>query len=114
MPRGEVITGELISRFDDGEIVSELYRIWIRAGVHGHQAIHAPGLRKAMTVFAGAATVALTDGTVELGAGQSAEWSADGPHSYSAVGAQDVHAALLLRYPERWISSTMKPSGSST
>ena len=94
--------------------MSELYRLRIRSGVHGHQAIHAPGLRKAMTVFAGAATIALTDGTVRVAAGQSAEWSADGPHTYSAVGAEDVHAALLLRYPERWINSTTKPSGSST
>lgn len=114
MPRGEVVTGELISRFDDGEVVSELYRLRIRAGVHGHEAIHAPGLRKAMTVFAGAAIVALTDGTVDLAAGQSAEWNADCPHTYSAVGVDDVHAALLVRYPERWISSTTKPSGSST
>jgi XRE family transcriptional regulator, regulator of sulfur utilization len=114
MPRGEVISGELISRFDDGEVVSELYRLRIRAGGESHQAIHAPGLRKAMTVFAGAATVALSDGTVQLAAGQTAEWNADGPHTYSVVGAEDVHAALLVRYPDRWISSTTKPSGSST
>jgi quercetin dioxygenase-like cupin family protein len=113
-----MVIGELIARFDDGGSVSELYRIRIPAGARDHQATHAPGLHKVMTVFVGEATVALADGTVELAAGQSAEWSADGPHTYSAAAAEDVQAALLVRYPEapsgRWISSITKPSGSST
>jgi hypothetical protein len=118
LPFGEVVTGDLVARFDDGGIVSELYRIRIQAGARGHQATHAPGLHKVMTVFAGEATVALADGSLALAAGQSAEWGADRPHSYSAASGVDVQAAVLMRYPEapsgRWISSITKPSGSST
>jgi hypothetical protein len=114
MPRADVISGDLVARFDDGGHVSELYRIRIEAGAEIHQATCAPGLHKVMTVFAGHATVALPDETLQVAAGQSAEWSADCPHTYSAAGAEDVQAALLVRYPDRWISSTTKPSGSST
>ena len=99
MPRGEVVGGELVARFDDGGIVSELYRIRIPAGTRSHQATHAPGLHKVMTVFAGEVTVALADGTRTLGAGHSAEWIADRPHTYSAGSAEDVQAAVLMRYP---------------
>ncbi len=98
MPRGEVVSGELVARFDDGGIVSELYWIHIQAGTRGHQATYAPGLHKVMTVSAGEVTVALADSTRTLGAGHSAEWSADRPHTYSA-GAEDVRAAVLMRYP---------------
>jgi hypothetical protein len=55
MPRGEVVGGELVARFDDG--------------------------------------------TRTLGAGHSAEWIADRPHTYSAGSAEDVQAAVLMRYP---------------
>ncbi|HEY7622407.1 MAG TPA: hypothetical protein VH834_21735 [Solirubrobacteraceae bacterium] len=99
MPRGEVISGELVARFDDGGIVSELYRIRIQAGTQGHQATYAPGVRKVMTVFAGELIAALPDGTRVVGAGHSAEWIADRPHTYAAGSAEDVQAAVLMRYP---------------
>ena len=54
-----------------------------------------------MIVFAGAVTIALSDGPVELVAGQSARWSGDRPHTYSAGGAQDAHAAVIMRYADR-------------
>ncbi len=98
LPPGDAVSAEVVARFSDAGTVTELYRIGIRAGARGHRAAHAPGLRKVMTVFAGEVTIALTDATLGLAAGQSAQWSADSPHTYSAGDAQDAHAAVLMRY----------------
>jgi hypothetical protein len=45
------------------------------------------------------------DAPLRADQGEYVEWTADVPHSYAALGADDVLASLLIRYP-RPVSST--------
>jgi len=96
---GETVEAELVAHYGDGAIVTELYRIRVRAGKPAHNAAHAPGVHKAVIVFAGELRVGFGDARIEIAAGNSASFSAGRPHTYEAVGRHDVHGVLLMRYP---------------
>jgi len=96
---GETVEAELVAHYRDAAIITELYRIRVRAGKPAHHAAHAPGVHKSAIVFAGELRVGFGDAQIEIAAGNSGSFSAERPHTYQAVGRHDVHGALLMRYP---------------
>ncbi len=95
---GESIRAQLAARLEDPEGTTELYRIAMRAGAPPHQAASAPALHKTAIVFSGALLVTRAQAEHEVSAGHTAQWSAESPETYRAIGDHDLAAALLLRY----------------
>ncbi|HUA45549.1 MAG TPA: helix-turn-helix transcriptional regulator [Solirubrobacteraceae bacterium] len=95
---GDGVRAHLAARHVDRGGVTELYRVRIHAGSPPHLAAHAPGLLKTAIVFRGALLVAAAGTERRLEAGQSGQWAAEEPETYTALGALDVEASLLLRY----------------
>lgn len=52
-----------------------------------------------MTVFSGVLRAGPVDAPLTGGPGEYLRWTSDVPHSYAAVGEEQVRASLLLRYP---------------
>jgi XRE family transcriptional regulator, regulator of sulfur utilization len=95
---GQGIRADLATRLVDPHGTSELYRVVIRAGSPPHPAAGEPGLHKTAIVFRGTLLITGPGTERRVQSGQTAEWSADAPESYSALGHEDVAASLLLRY----------------
>jgi len=96
---GAAVRMDLLRVFDDGPATYELYRMRIPAGAAQTSPPHHPGVSEHATVFAGELRAGPVDDPGTAGPGGYLEWAADTPHSYAAVGGQDVHASLLIRYP---------------
>jgi XRE family transcriptional regulator, regulator of sulfur utilization len=97
--RGAAAEMELLRVFDDAAAVYELYRMHLPAGGEQHSPAHHTGVTEHVTVFAGVLEAGPGEDPRRAGPGQYAEWAADRPHGYRAVGPDDVRASLLIRYP---------------
>lgn len=95
---GRAVDALLLERFDDVGVVTELYRLRIRAGVRQISPGHAPGVREYLTVYAGVAEVGDPDDPLVIPAGRHGSWDATTPHLYAAQD-EPVEATLLIRYP---------------
>jgi XRE family transcriptional regulator, regulator of sulfur utilization len=95
---GAGVWGDLAARYVDPGAVTELYRMRIHAGAMPHPAAHAPGLSKTAIVFRGTLLVVAAGTERRLDAGQTAQWMAEEPETYTVVGERDLEASLLLRY----------------
>lgn len=96
---GEAVSAQLLETFDDGERVTELYRLRIRPGRRQVSPAHPEGVTEHLTVFAGAARVGPLDAPMVIPAGSHASWRSDVPHLYATETGEEVHAALLIRHP---------------
>jgi transcriptional regulator with XRE-family HTH domain len=103
--RGAAVQIELLRVFDDGPVTYELYRMRVPAGLAQRSPAHNTGVTEHVTVFAGVLETGPADGPLRAGPGEHVEWAADVPHTYAALGTDDVLASLLIRYPGP-ISST--------
>lgn len=101
--RGAAVQIQLLRVFDDGPVTYELYRMRVPAGLAQRSPAHNAGVTEHVTVFAGVLETGPVDGPLRAGPGEYVEWAADVPHAYAALGADDVLASLLIRYP---LSST--------
>lgn len=93
------VWADLAARHVDPAGVTELYRVSIRAGAAPHSAAHAPGLTKTAIVFRGCLLVTAAGGERRVEAGETAQWTAPEPETYTVMGGRDVEASVLLRYP---------------
>jgi XRE family transcriptional regulator, regulator of sulfur utilization len=97
--RGAAVQIQLLRVFDDGPVTYELYRMRIPAGLAQRSPAHNAGVTEHVTVFAGVLETGPVDAPLRAGPGEHVEWAADVPHTYAALGAADVLASLLIRYP---------------
>ncbi|MFC9294143.1 helix-turn-helix domain-containing protein [Streptomyces sp. NPDC057011] len=96
---GAAVDAVLTERFEDASVVTETYRVRIRAGSAQESAAHTPGTTEHIVVLAGTARVGpLHSPALSVGPGEHATWAADVPHLYEAP-AGDVEALLVVRYP---------------
>jgi transcriptional regulator with XRE-family HTH domain len=95
---GAAVTAVLTERFEDGDSVTDVFRIRIRSGASQQSAAHISGTEEQLTVLGGTAVVGDPGRPQTAGPGESAHWRADVPHLYSAPHG-DVEAVLFVRYP---------------
>ncbi|MEV4749810.1 XRE family transcriptional regulator [Streptosporangium sp. NPDC049248] len=98
---GTATEGTLLQVFEDAEVTYELYRLVIRTGTPQVSPAHHEGVTEHVTVFAGTLSAGPADAPLRAGPGEHISWRSDVPHSYAALGDQDVQAGLLIRYPRR-------------
>ncbi|MGP4005717.1 helix-turn-helix domain-containing protein [Streptomyces sp. 4N124] len=96
--QGAAVHAVLMDRVQDAAAVSEVYRIRIQSGAVQRSAAHVPGTEEHLLVFSGTARVGPASAPLEVGPGGHAQWAADVPHQYEAVG-RDVEGVLVVRYP---------------
>lgn len=101
--RGAAVRIEVLRVFDDGPVTYELCHMRIPAGLSQRSPAHHAGVTEHATVFAGVLQAGPVDAPLRAGPGEHVVWAADVPHTYAALGADDVLASLLIRYP---VSST--------
>ncbi len=97
--RGAAVQIELLRVFDDGPVTYELYRMRVPAGLAQRSPAHNTGVTEHVTVFSGLLEAGPVDAPLRAGPGEHVEWAADVPHTYAAIGADDVLASLVIRYP---------------
>ncbi|NEC68101.1 XRE family transcriptional regulator [Streptomyces sp. SID9727] len=95
---GSAVTAVLIERYEDGEAVTDVFRVTIRAGAVQESEAHVPGTSESLMVLAGTAVVGRPDDLSTVGPGASARWRADVPHVYGAPDG-DVQGILFVRCP---------------
>ncbi|MEU2023571.1 helix-turn-helix transcriptional regulator [Streptomyces sp. NPDC016469] len=95
---GSAVTAVLIERYEDGEAVTDVFRVTIRAGAVQESEAHVPGTSESLMVLAGTAVVGRPADLSTVGPGASARWRADAPHVYSAPDG-DVQGILFVRCP---------------
>jgi transcriptional regulator with XRE-family HTH domain len=96
---GTAVEGTLLQVFEDEGVTYELYRLVIRAGATQVSPAHHEGVTEHVTVFAGTLSAGPVGAPMRAGPGEHLSWRSDVPHSYHALGNQEVHASLLMRYP---------------
>ncbi|RKN48313.1 helix-turn-helix domain-containing protein [Micromonospora endolithica] len=97
--RGAAVRATLLEVFDDSDATYELYRMRVATGPGQLSPAHQPGVTEHVTVFAGVLRAGPVDAPLTAAAGGHLRWSSDVPHRYTAVGDEEVHASLLIRYP---------------
>jgi transcriptional regulator with XRE-family HTH domain len=97
--RGAAVEATLQEVFTDPTATYELYRLVIRAGASQSSPAHPAGVTEHLTVFAGELRAGPVEAPGQAGPGGYLRWAADVPHTYAAVGLEDVWASLLIRSP---------------
>ncbi|MEU6204252.1 XRE family transcriptional regulator [Micromonospora musae] len=98
---GAAVHATLLEVFTDTDATYELYRMRVRPGAGQLSPAHQPGVTEHVTVFSGVLRAGPADAPSTAPAGGYLRWVSDVPHSYAAVGDEEVDASLLLRYPRR-------------
>ncbi|MFI7604689.1 helix-turn-helix domain-containing protein [Micromonospora sp. NPDC049366] len=97
--QGAAVHATLLEVFTDTDATYELYRMRVAPGPGQLSPAHQPGVTEHVTVFAGVLRAGPVDAPLTAAAGGHLRWTSDVPHSYAAVGDEEVSASLLLRYP---------------
>jgi transcriptional regulator with XRE-family HTH domain len=95
--RGAAVAAVLLESFAEAGVVTELFRLHIRPGQEQVSPPHPPGTVEYLTVFSGTARVGPVAEPMVVPTGGHVSWTADVPHSYVALGDQDVFASLVIR-----------------
>ncbi|MFG1954898.1 helix-turn-helix domain-containing protein [Micromonospora sp. NPDC048830] len=98
---GTAVSATLLEVFTEADATYELYRMRVAPGPGQLSPAHQPGVTEHVTVFAGVLRAGPADAPLTAGVGGHLRWTSDVPHSYAAVGDEEVSASLLLRYPRR-------------
>lgn len=77
----------------------EFYEVVLRPGGALRSLPHFEGTRELLTVQHGAVRATSADDTVELTAGDSAQYPADVPHALENTGTEDAVLYLVVTYP---------------
>jgi transcriptional regulator with XRE-family HTH domain len=93
------ITARLLDVSQDAGHTVEVYRLRIDADACHRSVPHGPGVVEHLVVTAGMAAVGREGEESEVGAGQTAEWVSDVPHTYAALGGAPVESVLVIRSP---------------
>ncbi|MFK3979284.1 helix-turn-helix domain-containing protein [Micromonospora sp. NPDC050397] len=99
--RGRAVIGTLLEMFEEEAATYELFHLRVLPGPVQVAPAHHLGVTEHITVFAGVLRAGPTDAPLLAGAGQHISWRSDVPHGYAVVGAEEVRASLLIRYPRR-------------
>ncbi|MBB3728847.1 helix-turn-helix domain-containing protein [Nonomuraea dietziae] len=97
--RGEAVVATLLEVFEDEGVTYELYRMRVPPGGTQTSPAHHEGVTEHITVFTGTLSAGPLDSPQVAGPGGYLTWRSDVPHGYTAVGAEEVLASLLIRYP---------------
>ena len=97
--RGAAVVGTLLEVFEEPAATYELLRMRVIAGVEQSSPAHPPGVTEHVTVFQGILRAGPADAPLVAYPDEHISWTADVPHTYAAVGDQDVLATLLIRTP---------------
>ncbi|MFI7069247.1 helix-turn-helix domain-containing protein [Micromonospora sediminicola] len=97
--RGAAVGATLLEVFHDRDATYELYRMRVGPGPAQLSPAHQAGVTEHVTVFSGVLRAGPVDAPSTAGPGEYLRWTSDVPHSYAAVGDDEVRASLLLRYP---------------
>ncbi|MFI6261554.1 helix-turn-helix domain-containing protein [Micromonospora sp. NPDC051006] len=97
--QGAAVHATLLEVFTDTDATYELYRMRVAPGPGQLSPAHQPGVTEHVTVFTGVLRAGPVDAPLTAAAGGHLRWTSDVPHSYAAVGDEEVAASLLLRYP---------------
>ncbi|BCJ35500.1 hypothetical protein Athai_30030 [Actinocatenispora thailandica] len=95
---GAAVDARLIERRADRSLVTEAYRVDIRAGADQRSAAHAPGTYEQLIVLSGTVLVGPVDAPVPVPAGGHLRFAADVPHRYRSAGGT-AHGILAVHYP---------------
>jgi transcriptional regulator with XRE-family HTH domain len=98
---GAAVTATLLEVFTDADATYELYRMRVAPGPGQLSPAHQPGVTEHVTVFTGVLRAGPADAPRTATSAGHLRWTSDVPHSYTAVGDEEVAASLLLRYPRR-------------
>ncbi|MFD2763838.1 helix-turn-helix domain-containing protein [Micromonospora eburnea] len=98
---GTAVHATLLEVFTEADATYELYRMRVAPGPGQLSPAHHPGVTEHVTVFAGVLRAGPVDAPLTAASGGHLRWTSDVPHSYAAVGDEEVRASLLLRYPRR-------------
>lgn len=98
---GAAVHATVLEVFTDADATYELYRMRVTPGAGQLSPAHQPGVTEHVTVFSGILRAGPADAPSTAAAGGYLRWDSDVPHSYAAVGDEEVTASLLLRYPRR-------------
>ena len=109
MVRGSAVEATLLEVFSDGDVTYELYRIRVISGLTQASPAHHTNVTEHVTVFSGVLRAGPTTAPMLAKAGEYLSWRADVPHTYLAVGPDDVYATLLMRYPRAATTRTESP-----
>lgn len=96
---GTAVSASLLETFSDADADTELFRLHIRPGHEQLSPAHPPGTVEYLTVFSGTARVGRPDALLTVPPGAHVSWTADVPHTYTAISEDDVYASLLIRTP---------------
>jgi transcriptional regulator with XRE-family HTH domain len=110
--RGAAVVSTLLEVFEEPNAVYELFALTILPGVQQHSPAHPAGVTEHLTIHSGHVRAGPVSAPLTGGPGDYLSWHSDVPHTYAAVGAQDVRATLLIRTP-RETQSPVTPSISS-
>lgn len=97
--RGSAVSATLLEVFHEPGVTFELLLMRVRPGAVQTSPAHAPGVTEHVTVFRGVLRVGPVGQPATVGPGQHHSWRADVPHSYAAVGDEEVVSSLLIRSP---------------
>jgi XRE family transcriptional regulator, regulator of sulfur utilization len=97
--RGAAVTATLLEVFEEPAATFELLRMRVVAGIEQTSPAHQPGVTEHVTVFQGVLRAGPAEAPLVARPGDHIAWTADVPHSYIAVGDEDVLATLLIRTP---------------
>jgi transcriptional regulator with XRE-family HTH domain len=109
MVRGSAVEATLLEVFSDDDVTYELYRIRVISGLTQASPVHHANVTEHVTVFSGVLRAGPTAAPMLAQAGEYLTWRADVPHTYQAVGPDDVYATLLMRYPRAATTPTESP-----
>lgn len=97
--RGSAVEATLLDVFDERDASYELFRIRVITGLTQSSPAHHANVTEHVTVFSGVLRAGPATAPMLAPAGGYLTWRADVPHTYQAIGPDDVHASLLMRYP---------------
>ncbi|MDQ6526646.1 XRE family transcriptional regulator [Nocardioides sp. LHD-245] len=96
---GETLVARLLRRFRLNHNVLELLHLTVEPGIATPGHTHPSGVHEHVLVIQGELSTGPVGQAVTLGPGDYASFPADVPHSYQALSAAPVLAALIMEYP---------------
>jgi XRE family transcriptional regulator, regulator of sulfur utilization len=79
----------------------EVYRLTVHPGGTRRSPAHGPAVRERLTLASGAAEVGPVGAEQRIGPGETAEWTSDGPHTFTALGPEEAVGVLVIHNPGR-------------
>jgi transcriptional regulator with XRE-family HTH domain len=99
--RGAAVVSELLAVYEEPAATYELLQVRVLPGAIQSSPAHPPGVVEHLTVFHGVLRAGPLTAPLTAAPGEHITWPADVPHTYQALGPDEVRASLLIRTPRR-------------